>query len=619
MPQALPYRLHRLLTIAALSLLITACAVRPPEPEYPEEVMAAREAVAAGQLERAAGLYLQAAEQEEPPEALVYRLYAADLYVRLEDARQAEAIVERIPVEEQPDEVLDWRAAVTAGLALLGNEPERALVAAEERLPSETDALARLLVMKSEAEYALGNLLASAETRVALDEALTDQDAQAANRDRLWVILTEVPMTQLRAIFPPAPDLFGAWVELAFLIRSQHLDPPVLEESLRLWRERYPDHPADDALVERLVAEHREDGRYPGHIAVLLPLTGPLAGPAEAIRDGILASYYSTPAPRPELRFHDVGERGNDPWAAYTEATSEGAELVIGPLTRDAVEVFADQRSLPVPMLALNGIPDYKRPPSGLYRFGLLPEDDARSAARQAYANGMRHAVMLTPSSDWGSRVADAFREAFEGEGGVVLAAASFPPDGRDFASPIRRVLGLDLSEQRNRQLRSATGRNLEFEPRRRQDVDVIFMGAFAGQARLIRPQLRFHHAIGVPVIATSHLYSGRISEADGDLAGVLFTDTPWMLGLEVPEPQPGRLFHALGMNGQGTDTRLHALGVDAYRLVPQLATLRNDPDSFLPGATGMLRVDGSGQVHRELPVARIHTRGIQAEANAGR
>ncbi|MCC5856807.1 MAG: penicillin-binding protein activator [Ectothiorhodospiraceae bacterium] len=619
MPQALPYRLHRLLATAVLLLLLGACAVRPPEPEYPPEVEAAREAQAAGELERAAELYLRAADREEPPEALVYRLQAADLLVQAGDGEAARSLVDAVPVEEQPDRVLDWRAAATGGLALLDAAPEQALAAVADRLPTESDALPRLLTVKSEAEYALGELLASAETRVALDPLLTDPDAQGRNRDRIWQILNEVPMPRLRGIFPPAPDTFGAWVELAFFIRSQHLDPPLLEESLRLWHDRYPDHPADRTLVERLVASHRDEARYPGHIAVLLPLSGDLAGPSEAIRDGILAAHYSTSAPRPALRFHDVGEHGKDPWAAYMEAVNDGAELVIGPLRREAVAVFADQRSLPVPVLALNGAPEYRRPPSGLYRFGLLPEDDARSAARQAYVAGMRHAVVLTPSNEWGQRVARAFEDAFEGAGGVVLASATFSNDARDFASPIRRVLGLDLSEQRNRQLRGVTGRNLEFEPRRRQDVDVIFMAAFPAQARQLRPQLRFHHAIGVPVMATSHLYNGQLSDADRDLIGVLFTETPWMLGTEVPEPRQSVLSRALDTETTGSNARLHALGLDAYRLVPQLAGLRADPDAELAGASGRLWIDGSGQVHRQLPLARIHGGGVSVEADPAR
>ncbi len=602
----------------ALAALLGACAVRPPEPELPEEVEAAQEAVREGQIGEAARLYLQAAAREEEPERSLYRLYAADLRVQQGEARDAREILGQVVTEEQPQQILDWHAAVRAGLALLDEAPEQALSIVADHLPSDSDAAARLLTVRADAQRMLGRLMESAETRVSLDHLLRDGEPRLANRLAIWETLGQVPMNRLRDIMPPPPDTLGAWVELAFLIRTQHLDPPTLEESLRLWRQRYPDHPADRQLVERFVAEQQETGRYPQHIAVLLPLSGPLAEAGRSIRDGMMAGYFSQDGRRPELRFHDVGNNGSDPWAAYLQAVQDGAELVIGPLSRESVEVFAGERTLPVPVLALNGVRSTLRPPSGLYRFGLLPEDDARSAARQAYAAGYRHAVVLTPSNDWGRRVAAAFREAFEDVGGVVLAGDTYAPEARDFAGPIRRVLELDLSDQRERRLRRTIGRSLEFEPRRRQDVDMVFIGAFPEQARLLRPQLRFHHAMALPVMATSHVYGGELNDADRDLSGMLFTDTPWTLGLPVPSPGPRELEAALGVNPRSSSGGLQALGLDAYRLIPHLASMRTDGSLFLEGATGILSLDSTGQVHRELPLARIHGRGVETvDANS--
>ncbi|MCC5810246.1 MAG: penicillin-binding protein activator [Ectothiorhodospiraceae bacterium] len=612
MPQATPYRLYRIIAILALAALLGACAVRPPEPELPEEVESAREAVREGELEIAARLYLQAADREEEPERSLYRLYAADLYVQQADAERAREILDQVLTEEQPRQIDDWHAAVRAGLHLLDDAPEEALSIVDERLPSESDAVARLLIVRADSQRMMGQLFDSAETRVSLDHLLVEGQPQLENRLAIWESLSQVPMKQLREIMPPPPDTYGAWIELAFLIRSQHLDPPALEDSLRLWRQRYPDHPADERLVDRFIAEQQDTGRYPRHIAVLLPLSGPLADAGRAIRDGMLAGYFSHDGNRPELRFHDVGENGPDPWASYLQAVQDGAELVIGPLSRDSVEIFAGERALPVPVLALNGVRSTMRPPSGLYRFGLLPEDDARSAARRAYAAGHRHAVVLTPSNDWGRRVASAFREAFEEAGGVVLTGDTYAPDARDFAGPIRRVLELDLSDQRERRLRRTIGRSVEFEPRRRQDVDLVFLGAFPEQARLLRPQLRFHHAMALPVIATSHVYGGELNDADRDLSGVLFTDTPWTLGLPVPTPGQRDLEQALNLDPRSGSGGLHALGLDAYRLIPYLASMRADGSLQLEGATGMLSIDGSGQVHRDLPLARIRGRNVE-------
>ena len=70
----------------------------------------------------------------------------------------------------------------------------------------------------------------------------------------------------------------------------------------------------------------------------------------------------------------------------------------------------------------------------------------------------------------------------------------------------------------------------LEFEPRRRQDIDIVFMAAFPAGARQLMPQLAFHHGADLPVHATSHVWSGVPDPAnDRDLDGVVFGDMPWL------------------------------------------------------------------------------------------
>ena len=67
--------------------------------------------------------------------------------------------------------------------------------------------------------------------------------------------------------------------------------------------------------------------------------------------------------------------------------------------------------------------------------------------------------------------------------------------DGRetDFKAPIQQLLNLDQSRQRHQGLVRTLGRQLEFEPRRRQDAQFIFLAASSRKAREIRPQIQFH------------------------------------------------------------------------------------------------------------------------------
>ncbi|NIW24215.1 MAG: penicillin-binding protein activator, partial [Gammaproteobacteria bacterium] len=74
------------------------------------------------------------------------------------------------------------------------------------------------------------------------------------------------------------------------------------------------------------------------------------------------------------------------------------------------------------------------------------------------------------------------------------------------------------------------SGLPIEFEPRRRQDVDMIFFAADPGAARLLAPQFRFHFAGDLPTYATSEIYEAAARGSDPDLNGVIFADIPWLL-----------------------------------------------------------------------------------------
>ena len=58
--------------------------------------------------------------------------------------------------------------------------------------------------------------------------------------------------------------------------------------------------------------------------------------------------------------------------------------------------------------------------------------------------------------------------------------------------------------------LQQLLGRNLEFEMRRRQDAEFIFVVASPSMGRQIKPFINYYYAYDLPVIATSRIYSGK-------------------------------------------------------------------------------------------------------------
>ena len=151
-------------------------------------------------------------------------------------------------------------------------------------------------------------------------------------------------------------------------------------------------------------------------------------------------------------------------------------------------------------------------------------------------------------------------------------------------------------AKRAKQRLQNTLQMTLEFEPVRRQDVDVIFLAANSTQARLIRPQLRFHEAGDIPVYATARIYSGQPDPArNQDLNGIRFPATPWQLAhprkADIPD---------LASIRKGTLGSLFALGQDAWNLLPWLELMKKDPDFSFPGQSGYYRSANSDTLQRE-------------------
>jgi outer membrane PBP1 activator LpoA protein len=327
------------------------------------------------------------------------------------------------------------------------------------------------------------------------------------------------------------------------------------------------------------------------------------------VRDGILAAFFQGAPPRPELRFYDTAGNVRLIWSTYQRAIAEGADFVIGPLLKENIQALARSGLLPVPVLALNRADDIPADRElALYQFGLAPEDEARQVARRAIADGRQRLVALVPENAWGRRVLDAFRETFSELGGTLLEAESYSTEGADFSGPIRAALNLEDSKIRARALQRLLGEKLEFEPRRRQDVQGVLLLAFPREARQIKPQLRFHHSGNLPVYSTSHVYAASDDPAiDRDLDGLQFCDIPWALDQEGPWATQRRAVDALWPGRGQRFQRLFALGFDAYQLVPWLDTMDLPGFAQFPGATGILSLDDDKQLHRTLEWARFN------------
>jgi len=364
------------------------------------------------------------------------------------------------------------------------------------------------------------------------------------------------------------------------------------------------------ASATALAAGYKEGGKTPPaltagpHIALLLPITGRAAAAAISVRDGFMTAYYQLPpGERPRVEVYDTGSQSVAD--ALTQAIGAGADFIVGPLTREEVAAAADFPGLRVPLLALNFLPPERPPPAQFYQYALSPEDEARLVARRVLEDHHRRGVALVPAGDWGTRVLAAFRQELQAGGGDLLATAQIETARTDYSAAITEVLRQSDSTARYRRLESILGTKLQFEPRRRNDIEFIFAPAPANLERLLRPQLRFHYAGDIPTYATSDAFEPDV-RANEDLEGLMFPDMPWMLGGDLADAVHAATREAWPSGGPHRG-RLFAFGFDSFRLVQALRHSGVSGSVSVVGLTGRLSLDGQRHVRRELGWAQLH------------
>ena len=605
------YRLYSLLFVALLA--ITACTTAPKHPQPAAEdpiAQAARGYVERGDYQAAAQLYLSESKTAPQNQRLSLRLSAAEFLAQGQLWEQMAQVLDSMDVSRLDPAQHDRYRLLDAERAVARHQADAALellqkISSPESLP---DLGQRYYQLRAEAYAITGNALEAARQLIWLDGLLEDQQQKLENQYRIWEQLSsleDVSLQQLRT--SPPPDSLSGWMELVLITRQNRSDRQQWAVELDSWRARYPGHSAETALLPDILNQVARFGARAQQIAILLPLSGRTGELAAAIRDGIMAAYYLDELDRPELRFYDTGGNAQLLWPVYQQAVEDGAEFVIGPLLKNSIQQLEQSEQLPVEVLALNQTGEEHSGESPLYHFGLAPEDEARQVAERVIKDGHRQVVALVPDTGWGQRVLSTFQEQLSSLGGEVLETGRYTSNSADFKAPIQAALNLDTSKNRHRSLENLLGHKLEYEPRRRQDAEAVFLLAFPKQARQIKPQLRFHHAGDIPVYSTSHVFAaGSTASIDRDMDGLFFCDIPWVLDHEGQWADQREKLRSAWPGRNQHHQRLFALGFDAYQVIPWLGTLSMPGFASFPGATGVLTMDQRKQLHRALEWAQF-------------
>ncbi len=518
---------------------------------------------------------------------------------------------------------------------------------------------ARVLKSLSDAQLALGLRVDALINLFQRDQLLVGED-QLVSQQRIIDLLEQTSSLEQALLQQHASNLglptnlVGGWLTLVAL---RELPIPERMRAARLWYNSYPRHPARGEWLSGIPEQNLD---YFRQITLLLPLQSSYAHAALAFQEGFLDAYHQdAQETKPAVHVLDIGE---DPSLAsfyYQSAVTSGADFVVGPLGREATATLLESTTPDIPTLVLADV-SHDTSSDQLYGLSLSPEREAVQIASRAFRDGHRHAGIIHDGSHWAARVIAAFSEHWLFLGGTLGSNWAYPDAIDQYARLISQFLEVDQSIARRKQLTATVGRNLEFTPRRRGDIDMIFLVGNARDARLLVPQLRFHQAHNLPIYSTSNIFSGKPDPAvDADLDGLIFGDMPWMLDIRYttearthsfpsrklaagngpnsmpsepseeevsPISQSGTTAlpnaHAIG---EPSDTlsppkrspllqpvekspysftpldRLYALGLETYSLIPRLKTLRGEASQPYYGQAFQASVEANGNVVRHL------------------
>ncbi|MFK8027387.1 MAG: penicillin-binding protein activator [Gammaproteobacteria bacterium] len=608
------YTIAHCLILIIFTLLISSCGTGlPTKPEVSSdniEIKKAEKLTKQGQYQKAAEIYWQVSQSESSPKKEQLQLQAAELSISAGNHDLAQQYLNLINEQNLTFELIPRKRIAESNIAIQHEQYNEVLTLLPESLMTRAPShLPAILELRAQAFNGIGDTYSSLNSRTDLSQHLNDHSDISYNQNEIWRLLASAHEEELTSWQNKSNQELSGWIELAKTKRTPYSNIEQLNHALNDWRSRHPSHPASDNLLTSILESFENFFAVPERIALLLPMTGRYAKIAEVIYAGIVSArelrtedQYS-----PHIELYDTGDNPADIVYHYQRAVDDGADFVIGPLKKESVELLSQQTELVIPVLTLNYLPNHSHAPNNLFQFGLLPEDEATQVAERASLDEHVSAIIMTPNGEWGQRLAEAFQSRFEELNGIVLDTQYYASNDTDFSTPLKLALQLDQSEARHRKLKSTLGQNLEFEPRRRQDVDMVFMVASPRTARLIRPQINYYYATDLPVYSTSHIFSGieNVSR-DRDVNGVLYCDIPWLL-----KPSPDHEIMSELLELEAGDTyqllpRFAALGIDAYYLPLKLAELAALPYERYNGLTGKLKIHQGNKIFRELNWAQF-------------
>ena len=372
-----------------------------------------------------------------------------------------------------------------------------------------------------------------------------------------------------------------------------------------------------------------------GVVGCLLPLSGPFAIYGEEVLNGIQLGTGMLDEPGQGLVLELViRDTKGEPEVALSGledlVNNEKVMAIIGPLSsRTAMAVAERAQGLGVPIIALTQREGITKEGDMVFRNFLMPSQEVNRLVDTAVNEmGIKRFCILYPDNSYGRFFMNLFWDRVEELGGTVTAVEAYQPDKTDFASQIKKTVGLYYPRPQSlvqalREMRPPEQEESELEPEGPEpiiDFDAVFIPDNFQRVAMIAPQLAYHDVLDVQLMGTNLWQSPQLTEMAGDYV----QDAIFPSGfVEMPgEPGVQSFVRDFRENFDASPGILAATGYDTIRLLKEVMALegirtRKDVQKALlefqdfSGVTGDISFNSEGEAEKVPLLLTISGKGM--------
>jgi len=298
-------------------------------------------------------------------------------------------------------------------------------------------------------------------------------------------------------------------------------------------------------------------------------------------------------------------------------------QAIIGPMFLDTTRAAAEAlQASPVPLISLSQAKGIPALGSGIFRNCLTAEQQVQRLVTCLIRD--RHlatAAILYPKTPLGQRFMRLFWEAFTTAGGEIRGAETYSPDDTDFATPIKKLVGLYYKDERWQ--RGDTPLETKDDEKTFApviDFEALFIPDIYNRIVLIAPQLAFHDILGVTLAGINTWNAPELLKEGGRFVrGAIFTDG---FSGKLSVPFIKKFVAGFEATFDETPEILAAQAYDAVRLIvsiaktfpvktPQELTEKLKIDTGYHGVSGLRYFEAGGEAVRDVLILAVTRKGI--------